>query len=57
MYGKRIRMCKCDDYKKMFYKDKGIVIGNEEDILECSFPAEKLRNVDFAQIKKTIVEL
>lgn len=57
VYGKRIRLCKCDAYTKMFYKDKGIDIGNEEDIPECGFTAEKLPNVDFTYIKKTIAKV
>ena len=56
LFGKKFRICSCDEFTKKFYADKNVTLNEPEDIPEIHYE-DKFKNVDFAQNKKNIAEL
>ena len=56
IYGKKFRVCSCDEFTKSFFKHNAIELGEEEKIPEIDH-SDKFKNVDFDKIKKTIAEM
>ena len=57
LFGKKFRICNCDDFTKKYYSNKGIILNQPEIIPEVVLEPEKFKNVDFEQNKKNIAEL
>ena len=57
LFGKKFRICNCDEFTKKYYNDKGIILNQPEIIPEVVLEPEKFKNVDFEQNKKNIAEL
>ena len=57
LFGKKFRICNCDDFTKKYFSDKGIILNQPEIIPEVVLEPEKFKNVDFEQNKKNIAEL
>ena len=56
IYGKRFRMCKCDDFTRSFYAENGITLQAPEEIPQI--PGEtKFQNVDLLANQTKIGEL
>ena len=56
LFGKKFRICSCDEFTKKFYADKNVTLNDPEDIPEIHYE-DKFKNVDFTQNKKNIAEL
>ena len=56
LFGKKFRICDCDDFTKFYYADNGYVLNQPEKIPEIHFE-DKFKNVDFEQNKKNIAEI
>ena len=56
LFGKKFRICSCDEFTKKFYTDKNVTLNDPEDIPEIHYE-DKFKNVDFTQNKKNIAEL
>ena len=46
LYGKKFRICKCDEFTKKFYEDKNIKLNPPAEIPEIHYE-DKFKNVDF----------
>ena len=51
LFGKKFRICDCDDFTKYYYNQHGIQLNEPEKIPEINFE-DKFKNVDFEQNKK-----
>ena len=56
LFGKKFRICDCDDFTKFYYADNGYVLNQPEKMPEIHFE-DKFKNVDFEQNKKNIAEI
>jgi hypothetical protein len=56
LFGKKFRICMCDDFTRKFYEDKGIKLNECEPIPEINYE-DKFKNVDFGKNKQNIAEL
>ena len=56
LFGKKFRICDCDDYTKYYYNQHGYKLNPPEKIPEINFE-DKFKNVDFEQNKKNIAEI
>lgn len=56
LYGKKFRICSCDDFTRDFYAEKGIKLNEPEPIPEISFE-DKFKNIDTKANLKNITEL
>ena len=56
LYGKKFRICNCDEFTKKFFAEKNIKLNPPEEIPEIHYE-DKFKNVDFEQNKKNIAEL
>lgn len=56
IYGKKFRICDCDDYTKKFYQEKGIQLNQSEHIPEIDIE-DKFKNIDIKSNKENIGEL
>ena len=56
LYGKKFRICDCDDYTKRFFAEKGIKLNAAEPVPEYE-SAEKVRGIDQKQNSEIIGEL
>ena len=55
LFGKKFRICACDEFTKYYYKEHGYFLNEPENIPEINFE-DKFKNVDFEQNKKNIAE-
>lgn len=56
LYGKKFRICDCDEFTKKYFADKGIKLNEPEKMPEINYE-DKFKNVDFVQNRKNITEL
>lgn len=56
LFGKKFRICDCDEFTKKFYEEKNIHLNSPEPIPEISYE-DKFKNVDVIQNRKNIAEL
>ena len=56
LFGKKFRICDCDDFTKYYFADKGLTLNPPEKIPEIHFE-DKFKNIDFEQNKKNIAEI
>ena len=56
LFGKKFRICNCDDFTKYYYNKMGIKLNEPEKIPEINFE-DKFKNVDFEQNKKNVAEI
>ena len=56
LYGKKFRICNCDEFTKKFFAEKNVKLNPPEEIPEMHFE-DKFKNVDFEQNKKNIADL
>ena len=56
LFGKKFRICDCDEFTKYYYNKHGIKLNAPEKIPEINFE-DKFKNVDFEQNKKNIAEI
>jgi hypothetical protein len=56
LFGKKFRVCDCDEFTKKFYAEKGITLNSCEAIPEIDFE-DKLKNVDLKANKEAIYNL
>jgi hypothetical protein len=56
LFGKKFRICDCDEFTKYYYNQHGIQLNPPEKIPEINFE-DKFKNVDFEQNKKNIAEI
>ncbi len=56
LFGKKFRICDCDDFTKYYYNKHGYKLNEPEKIPEINFE-DKFKNVDFEQNKKNIAEI
>ena len=57
LFGKKFRLCYCDDFTKLYYTKLGINLNPPIEIPEVIFEPDKFKNVDFEQNKKNIAEI
>ena len=57
LFGKKFRICNCDDFTKKYLLDNGIILNPPEKVPEVIFEPDKFKNVDFEQNKKNIADL
>ena len=57
LFGKKFRICNCDDFTKIYFRKVGIPLNQPEEIPEVIFEPDKFKNVDFEQNKKNIAEI
>ena len=57
LFGKKFRICNCDDFTKLYYMKVGINLNNPINIPDVIFEPDKFKNVDFEQNKKNIAEI
>lgn len=56
LFGKKFRICDCDEFSKKYFCDKGIKLNGSENLPEINYE-DKFKNVDFLQNKKNIAEM
>lgn len=56
LFGKKFRICSCDDFTNQFYIKHNILLNPPEPLPELNFE-DKFKNVDFEQSKKNIAEI
>ena len=56
IYGKRFKICSCDEFTQKFFEEKGIKLNPFEKIPEIDY-GDKFKNVDYEKMKKTIAEI
>lgn len=56
LYGKKFRICDCDEFTRKYFEDKGVKLNNSELIPEINYE-DKFKNVDFLQNRKNIADL
>lgn len=56
MYGKKFRICDCDEYTKKFYSDKNIKLNSSEKIPEIE-NEDKFKNIDMKTNLENIGDL
>ena len=57
LFGKKFRICNCDDFTQKYFSKLGIKLNPPEEIPEVIFEPDKFKNVDFEQNKKNIAEI
>ena len=57
LFGKKFRICNCDDFTKLYYMKLGINLNPPIEIPQVIFEPDKFKNVDFEQNKKNIAEI
>ena len=57
LFGKKFRICSCDDFTNNFYAKNGYLLNQPEEIPEIEFEPDKFKNVDFARSKKDIADI
>ena len=55
LYGKKFRICDCDNFTKFFYANNGYTLNQPEKIPEIH-SEDKFKNVDYEEYKKNIAE-
>ena len=56
LFGKKFRICDCDEFTRYYYAQNGIKLNEPEKIPEINFE-DKFKNVDFAENQKNIAEI
>ncbi|MCQ2821058.1 MAG: DUF1126 domain-containing protein [archaeon] len=56
LYGKKLRICDCDEFTKKFFAEKNITLNSPEPMPEIHYE-DKFKNVDFEASKRNIAEI